>query len=535
MTARTSPSSSRSARLRRLLILGRSYACARQTCRPDNLKGKKCWNLSDAVGAGATPKIGPSGVTTLHHGRRFKQLVTSGGALTAAGDAYEEEMGVTLETTSFRRDQLPRREGNVEYLKMRKGDDRISRRWDTAKGEWRYSALGKAFYNTRVSQHIVKVPATFTGRRANGTPYSRIGYYPLNDPIRLPMALSVEQRDRRIKEHVRTQYPTNILADFSEETVSIRDADWQILEMVTEPGAAGEPRTDVTERRMMGYPSVSSVPMPESLCSSAFEQHDDKLCCARQIAEVKKRKFEEICDELDLCSATVHGSSDWRERGCSSKMIFELARRHEWGAACFHGDHVIERWPGKSPLVWTIHESHAYFYESAAVLRKLMARKPPTDTIKVRRTITENKTPPVCDWEEFCCVKEGHFWAYEDSMDVIRGTFLAQGRHPKVTLKDAHRIKTLRYTFAKRAADAGHTGACIIHALPENWRDIDTWMTNLECGPYTGQGLAGATYQALVTLIKRKERHYLTGAEKCDLLEQYDHKCALCDSTEKLE
>ena len=40
-------------------------------------------------------------------------------------------------------------------------------------------------------------------------------------------------------------------------------------------------------------------------------------------------KFEEVADELDLCELAVPGTSTWRERGATSCMVFEYARRHE--------------------------------------------------------------------------------------------------------------------------------------------------------------------------------------------------------------
>ena len=138
-----------------------------------------------------------------------------------------------------------------------------------------------------------------------------------------------------------------------------------------------------------------------------------------------------------------------------------------------------------------------------------MSRKPPTGAVKVRREARESTTPPVRDWEPFCCVKPGHFWVHESEIDTVRRTFLAQGRHPKVVLKDASRIKSLRYTFCKRAGDLEHTGQIVVHSLPQDWEEIATWMENLDCGlVYRGSGLAGATYQALVQLIKRKDRVY---------------------------
>ena len=165
--------------------------------------------------------------------------------------------------------------------------------------------------------------------------------------------------------------------------------------------------------------------------------------------------------------------------------------------------------------MWTVHENHAFFYEGAAVLRKLMARHVPTGAVKVRREAKESTTPPVREWEAYCCAKPGHFWVFEEDIDRVRGEFLMEGRHPKVVLKDAARIKSLRYTFSKRVGDEEHKGVCVVHALPRDWQEIAAWLEALDIGlAYKGEGLAGACYKALSQLIRKKDRVYLTGIEK---------------------
>ena len=144
---------------------------------------------------------------------RFKILVTSAGALTAAGKLYEDETITALETNPYETGQIPRREGDTEYVKMRTGMDRITRHWDAAKSVWTYTALGRAFFSQKRISWVVKVPATFAGTRANGTPYLRDGHFPLNENVAIPMAYSQAQRDRKIRAHVRSLYPNEVLAE----------------------------------------------------------------------------------------------------------------------------------------------------------------------------------------------------------------------------------------------------------------------------------------------------------------------------------
>eukprot|EP00973_Karenia_brevis_P017101 2347593-Karenia_brevis.AAC.1 len=62
--------------------------------------------------------------------------------------------------------------------------------------------MGRQFYNRRQIQYVVKVSATFSGTRSNGQPYVRQGYYPVEAPVALPMALTQTQRDERIRARV---------------------------------------------------------------------------------------------------------------------------------------------------------------------------------------------------------------------------------------------------------------------------------------------------------------------------------------------
>jgi hypothetical protein len=110
--------------------------------------------LRVAIAAGGAPQIVASGATVLRNGRKFRQLVTSAGKLTPAGRLYEGETGAVLDTNSYDTEQTPRREGNAEYIKMRRGQDRIVRRWDAATSKWIYTAgLGKKKFQEACPVH----------------------------------------------------------------------------------------------------------------------------------------------------------------------------------------------------------------------------------------------------------------------------------------------------------------------------------------------------------------------------------------------
>jgi len=205
----------------------------------------------------------------------------------------------------------------VETIKMRGGKESVVRRFDPATGGWKYTRLGSQFYSKRRTEYVVRVAATFAGTRSNGTPYSRDGFYPIQAPISLPQNLSAAQRDARIRTQVMGMVQGGVLAEFSEERITVRAAEWDIAEMITTPTADG-PQTAVRERRLGTAPIVcSSLLFPDHITPAAFLDSGDFLCCPRQIAEVTRRDFNEVCEMLDVCEQSLYSEPLWREQGCT--------------------------------------------------------------------------------------------------------------------------------------------------------------------------------------------------------------------------
>ena len=167
------------------------------------------------------------------------------------------------------------------------------RTYDPATNDWRYTRLGRRFYAERRVQYVVKVPSIHTGKRSNGNPYRREAFFPIADPIATPMVLSQAQRDSFIRDAVWALHPDGVLGEYSDERIVIDETRaWQISEMITEPTAAG-PQATVTDRPLGARPSgLSTLLFPESLCPAAFEEHGDRLCVARQIAQIRGLDLE---------------------------------------------------------------------------------------------------------------------------------------------------------------------------------------------------------------------------------------------------
>ena len=88
-------------------------------------------------------------------------------------------------------------------------------------------------------------------------------------------------------------------------------------------------------------------------------------------------------------------------------------------------------------------------------------------------------------------------------------------------------MKSQVYNLSRKDAARG---AVIIHSLPPEAADIQTWLERLNLGiEYRGEGMPAVSAMVLEQLLKRRERIHLTGEQKAELLEKHNHRCALCD------
>jgi hypothetical protein len=146
------------------------------------------------------------------------------------------------------------------------------------------------------------------------------------------MTLSEAQRDAEIRAKVTNMLPDGLLAEFSGEEIRI-DATrpWQISEMATAPSAEG-PQASVTDRPLGVRPlGPSTLLFPEHVGPLALEDHGDRLSAARQIAHHMGLELPEVLAELDQIEEIVYGIADWKTRGCTSRVIFRYAQRHDIG------------------------------------------------------------------------------------------------------------------------------------------------------------------------------------------------------------
>ena len=165
----------------------------------------------------------PSGAVLARQGPRFQTLVAAEGERTEAGAYYEQKSSQELHLGGYDTSQAPQRSGDTEYVMMRSGEQRATRRWNPASQDYKFTKLGKSFYGRLKRNYLVQVPVKVTGQRKNGTTYTIRSTLPIAklgvDRVELPLNLTTSQRTLRVKELVRIQLDlTRPLYEVSKET-----------------------------------------------------------------------------------------------------------------------------------------------------------------------------------------------------------------------------------------------------------------------------------------------------------------------------
>ena len=166
-----------------------------------------------------------SGAVLAKQGTRFQTLVTADGQRTAAGEYFEQKTTQDLPVGGFDNTQAPTRTGDTEYITMRDGTQRATRRWDPATQDYKFTALGRRYYGRLKRNYVVQVPVRVTGVRKNGTQYQIRSTLPIAklgvDRVELPLNLTAAQRTARIKDIVKRQ-----LGDLNQPIYEVSKETW---------------------------------------------------------------------------------------------------------------------------------------------------------------------------------------------------------------------------------------------------------------------------------------------------------------------
>ncbi|MCP3866237.1 MAG: hypothetical protein GY695_24480, partial [Aestuariibacter sp.] len=265
-------------------------------------------------------------------------------------------------------------------------------------------------------------------------PLSKVGF----GPAEIRLDVSDQGRRRRVRERfeeqLREQFPDGVLQEHSDEVwILDPDGSWKIHEEVvaTNPDTGEGEAHVVLDRRTGGRPvAMSQLLEAEAVCDEAWEQHDDKLCCPRQMAAILRRDMGEICEDLSTAHRALYPDEpeDWESRGCTPRMILAYCKQHGLGCAVVHNEQVIETLPGPTPLAFAVHGEHTYMYKDHAVCRRLQNRRTNGCAVRLRRAPRASATPDASEWLQWDGeIRPGHFRVEEEEITQVRAWFLERG------------------------------------------------------------------------------------------------------------
>ena len=253
-------------------------------------------SIDTMLAAGVTPRDTKGGAAILKGaGARYHQLISTTGEKTRLGEYYESKTGKELPVGGFDPRTSPYRQGDTEYIRMRNGEERAIRRYSPAENQFQFTALGKSFYSRIKRSYVVQIPVKVKGKRKNGTYYNIKSTLPIAklglDRIEMPLNLSREQRDTRIKDMVKRQLNLDEpLYEVSQEEWTydtLSEGAWIINEeTVGRDPDNGEMVVAIDRRTGTAPYSLSQLPYSDDVCAEAFMDLDDMLCVPRQAAAI---------------------------------------------------------------------------------------------------------------------------------------------------------------------------------------------------------------------------------------------------------
>ena len=391
--------------------------------------------------------------------------------------------------------------------------------------------LGKSFFKDKWVDWVVHVPVIIRGVRRNGRnrgmPYERTKRLPVSDLnvalSRQSEGLSDAQAARNLKASVLTQLgnpePNDIILELSDESYYL-DAtrEWTFSQQAMQVVDDQVVVDTVLDQPLGALRDVSyQLFCGDEILESAFEQRPDKLCVARQLAELMRLPVQEVLSDFDAITGI---GSKWREEGITPRQIRSFCVWRQ--APMFYVDcqgRLLDKFEPaikeQRAVAFTSWNGHAFFYKSA----RTVARCEPIGDrpqAKYRGERKPGETPEFKDWREWEGeVGSGHFYA--EDLEQVRRELLAEGHCPKVVMRSMSEWRCLRLRV--RGGED-----CVICAFHEDLEVLQAWMGRLGL-PYRGQRLAGAASEVFLHLLKA--RRDPPGSRQAVLAEQ-DHRCKLC-------
>ena len=308
------------------------------------------------------------------------------GELTRAGQYYYQLIGRPPPSRQYDRNQPLIREGPNDYIMLRGGAKKLLRSLQP-NGNYQLTKLGRHFFKDKWVDWVVHVPVIIRGVRRNGRnrgmPYERTKRLPVTDLnvalSRQSEGLSDAQAARNLKASVSSRssgIPSRTTSSWSCPT---RPTTW--TRRGSGPSASRPCRSWTTRwwwTRSWISPSGLCGTSPTScfcgdeILESAFEQRPDKLCVARQLAELMRLPVQEVLSDFDAITGI---GSKWREQGITPREIRSFCVWRQ--APMFYVDcqgRLLDKYEPvvkeQRAVAFTSWNGHAFFYKSARTVAK---------------------------------------------------------------------------------------------------------------------------------------------------------------------
>ena len=286
-----------------------------------------------AAEAGVRARTSAAGSETLpltHHHLRYAMLSRPNGELTRAGQYYYQLIGRPPPSRQYDRNQPLIREGPNDYIMLRGGAKKLLRSLQP-NGNYQLTKLGRHFFKDKWVDWVVHVPVIIRGVRRNGRnrgmPYERTKRLPVTDLnvalSRQSEGLSDAQAARNLKASVLAQLgnpePNDIILELSDESYYL-DAtrEWTFSQQAMQVVDDQVVVDTVLDQPLGALRDVSyQLFCGDEILESAFEQRPDKLCVARQLAELMRLPVQEVLSDFDA----ITNGSKWREQGITPREI----------------------------------------------------------------------------------------------------------------------------------------------------------------------------------------------------------------------
>ena len=252
------------------------------------------------------------------------------GELTRAGQYYYQLIGRPPPSRQYDRNQPLIREGPNDYIMLRGGAKKLLRSLQP-NGNYQLTKLGTHFFKDKWVDWVVHVPVIIRGVRRNGRnrgmPYERTKRLPVTDLnvalSRQSEGLSDAQAARNLKASVLAQLgnpePNDIILELSDESYYL-DAtrEWTFSQQAMQVVDDQVVVDTVLDQPLGALRDVSyQLFCGDEILESAFEQRPDKLCVARQLAELMRLPVQEVLSDFDA----ITNGSKWREQGITPREI----------------------------------------------------------------------------------------------------------------------------------------------------------------------------------------------------------------------